>query len=240
VVPCHRVFPGSRVVATDLSAELLAMLGGYLADSGQGDAAVCVKMDAMSQVVTPGAFDLVTGASILHHLLRPEEGLAAAGRALKPGGHAIFFEPFNGWGVLRLAYERILAEAKLRADPLEPQVETILAGMIRDIAARSDPDTTQPWFPALDDKWLFSRSRITAWAREAGFADVRFAPHGRDANALYQATTAVTLRLASGRDDLALPGWATAILADFDAAITRDARSELMMEGTIVLTKGRS
>jgi SAM-dependent methyltransferase len=190
----------------------------------------------MSDRVTPGAFDLVTGASILHHLERPQDGLNAAGRALKPGGHAIFFEPFNGWGIMRLAFERILAEADLRSDPLDPAVDAVLRATIRDVAERSDPDTTTAWFPNLDDKWLFSRSGIEASARAAGFDVVQFAPHAGHPT-LYRDMTAVQLRLGSGRADLALPDWANAIVDGFDAAMTYDAKQEMMLEGTIVLSK---
>jgi SAM-dependent methyltransferase len=224
------------MVATDLSGELLAMLADYALADNAADTIACVKMDAMSDRVTPGVFDLVTGASILHHLEQPERGLSAAARALKPGGHAIFFEPFNGWGIMRLAFERILAEAELRRDPLDPAVEAVLQATIRDVKERSDPDTTTAWFPKLDDKWLFSRGGIEAWARDAGFADVRFKPHGAHPT-LYRDMGAVQLRLGSGREDLTYPDWALAILDGVDAAFTRDAKRELMMEGTIVLTK---
>ena len=237
IVPCRRLFPGARMVATDLSAELLAMLAGYVLAEGAVDAVVCVKMDAMSETVSPAAFDLVTGASILHHLDSPERGVAAAGRALKPGGHAIFFEPFNGWAVVRLAFERILAEAALRGEALDPPVEAALTGLVRDVAARSDPDTSDPAFHALDDKWLFSRTRVQAMARAAGFETVRFVPHNTH-KTLYRDIAAVHLRLASGRSDLALPDWAMTILDGFDAAITAHAKQEQMLEATIVLTKG--
>jgi ubiquinone/menaquinone biosynthesis C-methylase UbiE len=237
IVPCRRLFPDARMIATDLSGELLAMLANYALDDGAADAVTCVKMDAMSDLVAPGSFDLVTGASILHHLEDPERGLNAAARALKAGGHAIFFEPFNGWGIMRLAFERILAEAALRNDPLEPEVDSVLRSTIRDIAERSDPNTTTEWFPKLDDKWLFSRSKIAAWAKAAGFAVVKFQPHTGHPT-LYRDMAAVQLRLSSGRADLAFPDWGTAILDSFDAALTFDAKRELMMEGTIVLTKG--
>jgi hypothetical protein len=49
----------------------------------------------------------------------------------------------------------------------------------------------------------------------------------------------VQLRLGTGQGDLAFPAWATAIFAEVDAAFTRDAKRELMMEGTVVLTKAR-
>jgi SAM-dependent methyltransferase len=236
IVPCRRLFPDARMVATDLSGELLAMLGAYAADTGANDAVVCVKMDAISDAIAPGGFDLVTGAAILHHLEDPEAGLAAAARALKPGGHAIFFEPFNGWAVLRLAFERILAEAELRKDPLDSTVDAALHAFIRDVRERSDPDTTTPWFRKLDDKWLFSRSRISAWAKAAGFATIRYVPHNGHAT-LYRDVAGIQLRLFSGRDDLDFPGWAWAVIDSFDAAMTHDAKRELMMEGSIVLTK---
>ena len=234
VVPCRRLFPGARIVATDLSAELLAMLGQYLLDDGSAAEVCCVQMDAMSDHVAPGAFDLVTGASILHHLDSPERGVAAAARALRPGGHAIFFEPFNGWGVIRLAFERILVEAELRGLPLEPLVDDALRRLVKDVACRTAPDPGL--FEVLDDKWLFSRTQMQEAGLAAGFETVRFVAHN-DNPKLYRNTAAVHLRLATGRSDLELPPWAMAILDSFDAALTRDAKRELMMEGTVVMTK---
>lgn len=238
IVPCMRLFSGARSIATDLSGELLAMLAAYLRDAGKAEEVACVQMDAMSNHVTAGAFDLVTGASILHHLERPQEGLAAAARALKPGGHAIFFEPFDGWCIMRLAYERILAEAELRLEPLDPVVAQILRNMVLDTAARTNPDPASDTFRALDDKWLFSREGMTAMAMEAGFAAARIVPHNCRPD-LYQLIAPIQLRLATGRTDLALPDWAMAILKGFDDALPQPMKRAAMLEGTIVLTKGR-
>jgi SAM-dependent methyltransferase len=235
VVPCWRLFPGARIVATDLSAELLAMLADYAADSGQAGALTCVKLDAMRRKTAPGVFDLVTGAAILHHLDSPGEGLLAAAHALKPGGHAIFFEPFNGWALMRLAFERIMAEAALRGVALAPDLVAALQMLIDDVADRSS-EGYRPDRSAKDDKWIFSRAGVEGMAQAAGFAQVRFVPHGDHAT-LYRDSAAVHLRLASGRDDLALPDWALAIVDGYDAAMTLNAKRELMMEGTIVLTK---
>jgi SAM-dependent methyltransferase len=236
VVPCRRLFPGARIVATDLSGELLAMLAAYAIDHAAADEVVCVRMDAMSQKVTPGAFDLVTGASILHHLDSPSDALVAAGRALRPGGHAIFFEPFNGWAIVRLAFERILAEAALRGEPLEPPLDQALRQLIADVAERS-PEIYSPALAAKDDKWLFSRSRIEISARDAGFDAVRFVPHNDHAS-LYRDVATTHVRLSVGHDRLRFPDWAAAILDSFDAALTLSAKRELMVEGSIVLSKG--
>ena len=238
IVPCRRLFPGARCVATDLSGELLAMLAAYLREEGQAGEVVCVQMDAMSSHVTPGAFDLVTGASILHHLERPQEGLAAAARALRPGGHAIFFEPFDGWGIMRLAFERILAEAELRREPLDPAVEQALRNSVRDTAARTSPDPADALFRALDDKWLFSREGMTAMVRDAGFGEIRIVPHNAGPN-LYQRLGPIQLRLATGRSDLSLPDWAMGVLAAFDEALPPAFKRAALLEGTLVLTRPR-
>lgn len=237
IVPCLELFPGARQVATDLSFELLAILADFAVHAGFDGQVLPVVMDAMSDHVAPGRFDLVTGASILHHLAHPIRGLEVAARALKPGGHAIFLEPFEGYGLMRLAYQRILAEAELRRDPLPPAIARTLHGMARDIAARTAPDPTAPHFAHLDDKWLFSREQFEGMARQCGFADVRFVPHN-DHPTLYRDATAVQIRLSTGDPSLDLPAWAMAILDEFDAAIPPSAKRLFMLESTVVLTRG--
>lgn len=236
VVPCFSLFPGARQVATDLSGDLLVMLADHAAASGLSDRVTCVVMDAMGANVLPERFDLVTGASILHHLVRPLHGLTAAFRALKPGSHAIFFEPFDGYGLIRLAYERILAEAQLRGDPLAPEAERVVRAMIADIAARTAQDAKAPGFADMDDKWLFSREQFEGMARNAGFESVRFMPHNNHPS-LYRDVAAVQLRLGSGLETLSFPDWANDILDGFDRALPMAAKNMLMLEGSVVLTK---
>jgi SAM-dependent methyltransferase len=238
VVPCFALFPGARQVATDLSGDLLAILADYAQHEGLAERVVCVVMDAMSSSIQHGAFDVVTGASILHHLVHPRQGLLAAANALKPGGHAIFTEPFDGYGVIRLAYERILAEAALRGVTLDPTVEASLKAMIADIAARTMPDRRALGFADMDDKWLFSREYFEEVGPLVGFANVKFVPHN-DHEALYRDIALVQLRLFAGVDDLTLPYWAMDILDAHDRALRPPVKRLLMLEGSVVLTKGR-
>lgn len=237
IIPCLRLFPGACFIATDLSGELLAILSAHMGETGQTDQVVCVQMDAMSDHVAPGVFDLVTGAAILHHLESPLAGLKAAARALKPGGHAIFFEPFDGYCLLRLAYERILSESELRKETLHPDVDRILRACVLDTQVRSDPDPKSDMFRHLDDKWLFSRQSMVEMAAEAGFSEAKIVPHASSQD-LYQQIAPIQLRLATGLDNLPLPEWAVAILRSFDDALPETYKRNAMLEGTIVLTKG--
>ena len=236
IVPCFAIFPGARQVATDLSAELLAMLADYARHAGLADRVICVRMDAMASNQAMGRFDLVTGSAILHHLVHPRQGLMAAARALKPGGHAIFMEPFDGYGVMRLAYERILIEAGLRHAPLPPLVEGTLRAMVTDIARRTMPDRTAPGFADLDDKWLFSREYFEQVGYSVGFSSVKFVPHN-DHQTLFRDSALVQIRLHTGQDDLSLPDWAVAVLDDHDDALPPPVKRLLMLEGSVVLTK---
>jgi hypothetical protein len=74
-------------------------------------------------------------------------------------------------------------------------------------------------------------------AARAGFSDVQFAPHN-DHETLYRDIASTQLRLYSGNDALELPSWAISILDEFDAALPWAVKRLLMLEGTIVLTKG--
>lgn len=235
VLPCLNLFPGARVVASDLSPDLLARLAAHVAAEGLADRVVCVAMDAMALRVRDHRFDLALGASILHHLERPRDALKGVAQALKPGGAAIFTEPFDGYGLVRLAYERILAEAELRRDPLPDTVAAFLRDMVADIAARTLPDPKRPGFAELDDKWLFSRERLETAALASGFAAARFVPHN-DHETLYRDQAYAQLRLNTGEDQR-LPAWADAILDGFDRALRPPVKRLLMLEGTVVLTK---
>jgi SAM-dependent methyltransferase len=91
---------GAAVTAFDLSP-------GYVSEAREratanGVRVACVAADGESLPFPDGAFDVVWGNAILHHL-----GLARAGRELfrvmRPGGVAVFCEPWGGNPLLALA-----------------------------------------------------------------------------------------------------------------------------------------
>jgi ubiquinone/menaquinone biosynthesis C-methylase UbiE len=236
VAPCLRLFRGARIVATDRTDAQFGPLRRHLHDSGASDRVVCLEMEPESETVPAESFDLVTGASILNRLADPDQALANAFRVLKPGGHALFMEPFDGFGLIRLAFERILAEAQLRGDALSPPLEAALAASASDIAARTMPDPTRPEFGKMEQKWLFSRESLTAGARQIGFCEARFFSHN-DHETLYRDFARNFLSQLAGAEAGEMPDWGWDVLDGFDRALPPPVKRLLMLEGTMVLSK---
>jgi SAM-dependent methyltransferase len=236
VAPCLRLFRGARIVATDRTDEHFPLLRQRLRDSGASDRVVCLEIEPESETLPGESFDLVAGATILNRLFDPDAALANVFRVLKPGGHAVFMEPFDGFGLIRLAFERICAEGALRGD-LTPPLREAMSAAALDIGARTMPDRSAPGFEKLEQKWLFSRESLAAGARQIGFREVRFFPHN-DHQTLYRDFARNLIAEAVGAGALAdMPEWAWRALDEFDRALPPPVKRLLMLEGTIVLSK---
>lgn len=235
VSPCLRMFREGRIVATDTNAQDLARLRQHLAESG-ADERVEIRAMATEQLAfADSSFDLVTGVSVLNRLVDPDATLAEAHRLLRPGGYAIFLEPFEGFGLMRLACDQLFSQDALRTDErLTPDLRAALQACAAEIAVRTRPDPSWSGFPELDQKWLFSRENIAKAAEILGYQSARFVTH-HDHEHLYRDMLAVLLRQASGAAELDLPPWAWDLLDQFDAALTPSVKRLLLMEATIVL-----
>ncbi len=263
VFPCLELFPDCRIVATDLSPDLLRILLDHVnRDASAVGRVAPVCMDATRDYYAEHAFDFVLGAAILHHLIDPGAAIMAASRALKPGGHAVFFEPFeNGNSILRIAYSDILERAGqiARNLPMRPltwwgrvgrsapcadtsfvdlpdNVSGVLRAMIEDLTLRSGSDKSAPIFQNIDDKWLFTRSYIEGRARVAGFGEVLIFPI-HDVVRPFSHQTEVNLSLALGASPDCMPAWAWEILDYYDRAFSPELKRDLCIEACIILRK---
>jgi SAM-dependent methyltransferase len=236
IQPCLTLFEGCRIVATDLSPDLLRILRHYVVGQRLGERIVCVCTDAMNNYFKPASFDLVVGAAILHHLLDPLCALVAAHRALKPGGIAFFFEPFEGLAVLRVAFNLILERATREAVSLDQDAAKLLAAMSLDYATRAGSDKTAPHFKHMDDKWLFTRAWLEGASRQAGFSTLTIVRHASHVT-LFRDYTVELLRLGANLTPDALPLWAWETIGQFDEGFSSEMKADLLLEGTIVLRK---
>jgi SAM-dependent methyltransferase len=240
VFACLDLFPQSRIVATDLSPDMLCIMARY-AKQFEGDRkrvfAVC--MDATSPYFQAGAFDLVIGGAILHHLLKPESAIASVSHALKPGGVAIFFEPFQaGYSIVRLAYSEIIQRAEAGA-AIDPVALDVLKRIHFDLQTRMFTDPADPIYQHLDDKWLFTRSFFEQHAKAVGLREVTVFsptdPHTR--KAAFTRQTQINLKLAAQLEAEALPDWAWEILDTYDRAFTEELKQELLLDGCVVFRR---
>ena len=234
--PLLAQLPGCQVVATDLSPDLLRILRTNLVRQNLQDRVACVCVDAMRDYFRPSSFDLVVGAAILHHLMDPIEALSAAYRALKPGGVAIWFEPFEpGIRMVRLLYELILREHE-NGRSLDEQVVTALRALVLDADTRAGTDKSAPHFRYMDDKWLFTRSYIVKAAQETGFEFAKLISHSPQPD-MYRSYVTVEMNLVGGIRPEALPNWAWDLIDLADQGFTEDAKRDMPHEATIIFRK---
>jgi ubiquinone/menaquinone biosynthesis C-methylase UbiE len=233
VLPILDMFRGSRVVATDISPQLLVMLRGNLAHSrDRQERCGMVCGDATQAHFYENSFDMAIGAAILHHLLDPESAIREACSSLRPGGCAMFYEPFEiGSAVLRVIYERMLAErAHLE---ITDAAADLLQRISTDIRVRSGPDKTI--FPHLDDKWLFTRSYFEQQARANGVGLTIVPAHSpKDA---FRNQTLTYLRIVLGGGESQLSGKAWDMIRYYDDAFSEDLKREMLIEGWVIFQK---
>lgn len=237
VIPLLDLFPDAFVVATDISPQLLLILRDFLESKPayRGRYGL-VCMDANNDRFRRGTFDLAVGAAILHHIVDPRRVLGVCANALRPGGEALFIEPFEaGHGLLRIAYRRILAEARARGK--SGPGFALLERMIVDHEARLR-DKADPIFERLDDKWYFTRS----FFESAVASDSRWEEY--HVEAINHSETPLVghalgeLRLGLGADASALPTWAWDILREHEAFFSSDGRRDMIFEGAVALRRG--
>jgi ubiquinone/menaquinone biosynthesis C-methylase UbiE len=231
-IPLSRVFPGSKIIATDLSPQLLAILQSQLKTLPEKSNVACVCMDAMNDFISPNSMDIVVGGAILHHLLEPFKAVQVARKVLKNGGVAVFSEPFEyGHLVLGSTLKQILAlQDKLGA--LKPEVANFFSVHVSEWLHRAGRHHSPEYFINMDDKWLFTRKFMHEMAIKAGFKDVLITT--LTPNPPFVSYTKANLQyIAPNVSDL-LPEWAWDMIGELDRTITDELKDELIFVATVV------
>src|SRR5271165_6127164 len=99
VFPMAELTRGSNVIATDLSIPLLLQMRQFAVRAGYSNILV-LQMNAEDMVFSDTQADIVVGGNVLHHALSLAGIFAEIRRVLKPGGVALFWEPFEDGGQL--------------------------------------------------------------------------------------------------------------------------------------------
>jgi len=227
VIPMLDGYPGSHVVAADISPNLLLLLQRRLKAKGALERSTIVSMDLCAEDrIRPNSFDLVVGGSILHHLLDPATLLQRVCGWLRPGGFAVFFEPFAiGNVILAMLHMRLIAnqrELRLGKDVVQALERIVVDTRTRVVADPGD-------IPRMDDKWLFTRSSLQEAVRGRGSVRVI----GMNSQRQFEVRTREILRFLAGHENLPEAAWK--IIREFDALFGLIADEALLMGCIIVV-----
>jgi SAM-dependent methyltransferase len=250
------MFPNSQVVACDVSAQMLQLVRQRLAaQPGLLERCITIQLDSERLRFHPEQFDVVVGMAMLHHLFHPERAIQQTFHALKPGGHAMFFDPFEPGkallalaareiaeglqrGPLALLPHRILRRLKLGWLMPKPNVVTLIQALLDHancIAVVAQRDKTLPVFQHLDDKWVFSRDYFAEQGQAAGFSRTWVIPIA-DVGPNYFESQAHHMLGGLGVERL-MPQWAWKVFERLDHAFSPELKQELFEEGAAIYRK---
>ena len=234
ILPMLDLLPDSRIVATDISPDLLGILSLNLTPK-QKERCLLVAMDACDDVLVPESFDLAIGAAILHHIVDPQTVIASTIRALKPGGYAVFYEPFeSGSALIRLLYKNLFMrkfELGIRS-----KIAWFLMDLVRGFELRTGTDKSNEIYQQIDDKWVFTRTYFERVASELGCRVHSVYPLDEEKEQ-FSGKLRAHLRLGMGLGPEALPARAWRVVQEYDALLSSDLRQEIFVEGCLILAK---
>ena len=228
-----------KALGVDISPQLLELCSKvaeekYGLKSGNLDL-LCA--DLYDLAVKSECVDLVAGSSILHHMIDPAPIVRLALAALKPGGTAIFTEPFeNGHGLLMNAYRTALSLEAEQALPIPENLRTFMQEVIKDFDARKGIGNVRDYTRHLDDKWYFTRSWFDTIAHEMN-CDLQILPTHAGNETVFQDTFDVLARLHNGADTRDAPPWVHAIVRAIDDNFSLAQKRDFFFTGIVIMTK---
>ncbi len=236
VLSLQELLPQAHVVATDISPNLLAILRSTLVKRGGSDRCTTLCLDLNKRWFTGQPFDLAIGSAILHHLFDPFELIAQVFPAVRSGGAAIFFEPFEpGHVMMSMIYRTLLSEASY-SRPLRGAVVDFFAGKVAEIMLRKCEPKDPGLYARTDDKWLFTRSYFERIGERVGASKTIIYPL-YDSERPFTDQMKTALRLGLGFDENYLGPWAWQVISDIEAAVSESCKEDLITEGCVAFIK---
>lgn len=238
VFALREMLPNASVLGVDISRPLLEICS-RLADeryAAQPGDMTLLCADLYDLDVVPEAVDFVTGIAILHHMLDPGAIVAKMLTALKPGGYAIFNEPFEiGHGILRGIFATILNMEEGR-EPLPASLKHWMAAFITDFDARRGiGHVREGRTKFLDDKWYFTDAWFRALGRQYK-CDLTIVPTHADADIFWRHFER-SASIHNESDAGALPQWAKDVFTAFDESYSAQQLADLPIGGVVVMRK---
>jgi ubiquinone/menaquinone biosynthesis C-methylase UbiE len=242
VFPLIELFPNAEIVASDLSVNLLRELRQWRDEHYRDHPQLwLIQLNAEDTVFEDGQLDMVTGAHVLHHLGDLKKSFTEIHRILKPGGVALFWEPFeSGCQILCLIMQLLIA-----TNEAAPGAQRIPAGVIAgfrefmvDIHRRKGRSKSQALLDTLDDKWVFTKAQLEAAVSGTGL-ELTAVRQVYSPDDLISSMLDHELQRRLHSLDL-LPRWVRDLVREIEQQFSREFVSELLFSGVIILTRPRS
>jgi ubiquinone/menaquinone biosynthesis C-methylase UbiE len=191
-----------------------------------------MQLNAESLDFQDNTFSLIVGAAILHHLLNPEKVFEKINRILKPGGCAIFFEPFeNGMSIMGLIYQSIINDYRFIL--LRKHHKQYFKSYVSCWQSMKNTDKQDAFFHDKDDKWIFTKTYFKAIYEKYNF----------NAHLVYPITTSDKPFLAqaeshfSGNNINNLPKWIYEKIESYEAWFSVELKQDFLTEGVVIFKK---
>jgi ubiquinone/menaquinone biosynthesis C-methylase UbiE len=230
--PLLDIFPQAQVIASEFSLSMLRVLKNKLAAGTHGDRCALLQLNAEDMDFRPESFDLVVGAAILHHLFQPEKVIESCARLLKPGGRAIFFEPFeSGYDIIGLIYAELLRDPRLWL--LHPRRIRYVRHTLSYWRQMRGADKSAPFFQGADDKWMFTPAYFEKLRERHGFRSCIQFPLDKSAKPF----ASLVKTHMEGNGFKPIPGWIWKTVERYENAFSDEMKQSLFTEGGIVFQK---
>jgi 2-polyprenyl-3-methyl-5-hydroxy-6-metoxy-1,4-benzoquinol methylase len=229
-----QLFEQAHVYATDLSPEMVELVAHEAQRTGVSDRLTLFIADASTVQLSRSAFHLVVGSSMIHHLIDPDQFIDRILASVKPGGVAIFFEPFQAGHMMIRQILNTLVRLASVCQGLDERYVDFFKRYAATISVMSREERDEAFYAKLDDKWMFTRAIFDRAAKRNGCEIViiasdgtKHAFRGKILNLIYKALG----------EKAVLPDWAAEVIDEADLGISADLRNELLTEGSVVYTR---
>lgn len=257
VFPLMELYPNAHIIASDLSIPLLKSLKEYYDIHYKGHPCAILQLNAEDMIFEPNTIDLIVGGAILHHLFDPSKTLEQCYKVLKPGGIALFFEPFEiGYLIISMVLNQLIdlnekmlspilltkLMRKLGLSPfwnkeiISPEIIAFFKALCLDFEVRKGIDKGRPIYQSVDDKWLFTKGYFEKISQTLGFNALIIYPL-HEVNNQFSNQIKSFLQIGLGKSDNSLPKWALDYIEKIDKHFSKELLEEFIIEGGIVLRK---
>lgn len=236
IFPLLEICPFSRIIASDLSPDMLFLLKNNRSDNPICNNLSLLQLNAEDLAFKENSFDIVFGFSVLHHLFFPEITLEQCKKILRNDGLAIFFEPFEpGHEILRNIFEEILSDS--RSKSISPQIVNLLNTHVQIFDIQKGTDKSLSCFKHIEDKWVFTEKYFEGIAATYGFTKPVIYNINPSETPLENKVKGLERILPGKAANDSLPDWAWEKIRRFDSDLSENERWSLLFEGCIIMQK---